>query len=59
LILRTIQIDERILILIEKINKNYPLPLKRLYRRRFLENDKEEVLIEAFTKIQSPIILFD
>jgi len=27
-----------VLILIEKVNKNYRLPLKRLYGRRLLEN---------------------
>jgi hypothetical protein len=37
-LLITIRFDKNVLILIEKVNKNYRLPLKRLYERRILEN---------------------
>jgi len=30
--------DKKVLIRIEKVNKNYRLPLKRLYERRIVEN---------------------
>jgi hypothetical protein len=37
--------DTKVLVLIEKVNKNYRLPLKRLYGRKVFKN-QEEVLNE-------------
>jgi len=38
-LLKTMRVDMEILILIEKVNRNYRLLLKRLHGRRVLENE--------------------
>jgi hypothetical protein len=48
---KTTLFDKKLLILTEKVNKNYRLPLKRLYEMRILENHDNRKL-SFFRKIQ-------